>query len=149
MDDTTAAALLRELTMMNGHLEQIAGALDRIADQYQPPPLRPRPMTEEQRQTISGMVGQLERIASTDRITGQEQSPSRPMTEEQREAITARMRQYWASRREGKARSVALPRRRPRRRLAVTGCRRSSQPRNAPPPLGASSGARWLNPTKC
>ena len=107
MDDTTAAALLHELTMMNGHLEQIAGALDRIADQDQPPPLRTRPITEEQRKAISGMVGYLERIASAlDRITGQDQPPLRPITEEQRKAISERMRRYWASRREGKARSV-------------------------------------------
>ncbi|MCY4637902.1 MAG: hypothetical protein OXG04_25980 [Acidobacteria bacterium] len=93
--------------MMNGHLEQIAGALDRIADQDQPPPLRTPPMTEEQRQTISGMAGHLERIASAlDRFTSQDQPPPRPMTEEQRKAIAERMRQYWASRREGKARSV-------------------------------------------
>ena len=107
MDDTTAAALLRELTMMNGHLEQIAGALDRIADQDQPPPLRTRPVTEEQRKAITEMVGHLERIASAvDRIAGQDQPPTRPMTEEQRKAISERMRRYWASRREDKARNA-------------------------------------------
>ena len=77
--------------MMNGHLEQIAGALDRIADQDQTPTLRTRPMTEEQRQTISGMVGHLERIAGAlDRITDQDQTPTRLMTEKQRQAITER-----------------------------------------------------------
>ena len=54
--------------MMNCHLEQVAGALDRI--------------------------------------TGQDQPPPQTMTEEQRKAITERMRRYWASRREGKVRSV-------------------------------------------
>ena len=64
-------------------------------------------MTEEQRKAISGMVGHLERIASVlDRLTGQDQPPPRTMTEEQRKAISERMRRYWASRREGKARSV-------------------------------------------
>lgn len=104
MEDTTVSILLRELTVMNGHLEQIAEALGRIADQDQPPTLRTS-MTEDQRQTISGMVNHLERIADAlARVTDQDQDqqPTRSMTDEQRQAITERMRQYWASRREAR-----------------------------------------------